>query len=114
MDLDVRADGFRFLIRDRAGQFTDTFDAVFAAEGIRVLLSPPQAPRVTRFAKCCRYVARGGTGPNLDRERAASALGADRVSRSLQLRPAALWDRQLSPAQVVSGPPAPVNSASIE
>jgi putative transposase len=32
----------KFLIRDRAGQFTSSFDAVFTAEGIRVLRSPPR------------------------------------------------------------------------
>ena len=37
-----RANSRRCLIRDRAGQFTDTFDAVFAAAGIRILLSSPQ------------------------------------------------------------------------
>jgi hypothetical protein len=30
------------LIRDRGGQFTDAFDAVFAAEGIEVLRPAPQ------------------------------------------------------------------------
>jgi putative transposase len=35
----------KFLIRDRAGQFTDSLGAVFTAEGIRILPSPPQAPR---------------------------------------------------------------------
>jgi transposase InsO family protein len=33
------------LIRDRAGQFTGSFDTVFTAEGARILASPPQAPR---------------------------------------------------------------------
>jgi hypothetical protein len=33
----------KFLIRDRDGQFTACFDAVFAEEGIRILASPPQA-----------------------------------------------------------------------
>ena len=45
MDLGHHASAVRFLIRDRAGQFTDTFNAVSAAEGIRILRSPPQAPR---------------------------------------------------------------------
>jgi transposase InsO family protein len=35
----------KFLIRGRAGQFTSSFDAVFTAAGIRILASPPQAPR---------------------------------------------------------------------
>ena len=39
-----RATSVKFLIRDHAGQFTSSFDAVFTAEGIRILASPPQAP----------------------------------------------------------------------
>jgi putative transposase len=34
MDLGERANRFRFLVRDRAGQFTEAFDAVLAAAGI--------------------------------------------------------------------------------
>jgi transposase InsO family protein len=45
MDFGHRAASVKFLIRDRAGQFTDSFDAVFRAEGVRILPSPPQAPR---------------------------------------------------------------------
>ena len=45
MDLGHRVSSVHFLIRDRAGQCTESFDAVFTAEGIRILLSPPQAPR---------------------------------------------------------------------
>jgi putative transposase len=39
------------LIRDRAGQFTDGFDAVFAAEGIEVLRTAPQCPRMNAYAE---------------------------------------------------------------
>jgi putative transposase len=45
MDLGQRTASVKFLIRDRAGQFTGSLDAVFAAEGIRILPSPPRAPR---------------------------------------------------------------------
>jgi transposase InsO family protein len=51
MDFSQRAASARFLIRDRAGQFTGTVDAVFAAAGIRILLSPPQAPRANAICE---------------------------------------------------------------
>jgi hypothetical protein len=45
MDPGQRAATVKFLIRDRAGQFTSSSGAVPAAEGIRTLASPPQAPK---------------------------------------------------------------------
>ncbi len=57
MDPGHRATPVKFLIRDRAGQFTGSFDAVFTAEGIRILASPPQAPRAKpRVAYCTSWV----------------------------------------------------------
>jgi putative transposase len=41
----------KFLLRDRAGQFTGSFDAVFQAEAIRILASPPQAPRANAICE---------------------------------------------------------------
>ena len=46
-----RVGSVRYLIRDRAGQFTDAFDAVFAAEGVEVLRSAPQCPRMNSLAE---------------------------------------------------------------
>jgi len=51
IDLGQRATSVKFLIRDRAGQFTGAFDAVFTAEGIRILASSPQAPRANAICE---------------------------------------------------------------
>jgi hypothetical protein len=51
MDLGQRAASVKFLIRDRAGQFSGSFDAVFTADGIRILASPPQAPRANAICE---------------------------------------------------------------
>jgi transposase InsO family protein len=51
MDLGEWADRFRFLVRDRAGQFTDGFDAVLADAGIEVVKIPPQSPRANAYAE---------------------------------------------------------------
>ena len=51
MDLDDHATSFRFLVRDRAGQFTTSFDAVLAGAGIDAVKIPPRCPRANCFAE---------------------------------------------------------------
>jgi hypothetical protein len=51
MTLGERLEWMTFLIRDRGGQFTQAFDAVFESCGLRVLRSPPQAPRANAICE---------------------------------------------------------------
>jgi putative transposase len=112
MDLGQRASAVKFVIRDRAGQFTGSFDAVLTAEGIRILASPPQAPRAN--AICERVV---GT---LRRELPGRLLIASEqhlrrvlteyLTRYNTARPHRSLG-QLTPAQAETCPPGPVNLA---
>ena len=51
IDLEEQVGRFQFLIRDRAGQFTDGFDAVLAAAGIEVVKIPPRSPAANAYAE---------------------------------------------------------------
>jgi putative transposase len=51
MDLGDRITQFRFLVWDRAGQFTASVDAVLADVGIRVVKVPQRCPRASCFAE---------------------------------------------------------------
>ncbi len=51
MDLGDRAADFRFLVRDRAGQFTESFDTVLTTAGIEAVKIPPRSPRANAYAE---------------------------------------------------------------
>ncbi len=51
MMLECRMDSLRFLLRDRDSKYTSAFDAVFEAEDVEIVLSPPQAPRANAICE---------------------------------------------------------------
>ena len=64
MDPGDRVADFRFLVRDRAGQFTGSFDAVLASAGIEAVKIPPRAQgrTHTRSGSCSPPGPRSPTG----------------------------------------------------
>jgi putative transposase len=59
MDLGDRAADFRFLVCERAGQFTASFDALLASAGVEAVKIPPRSPRANAYAE--RFVLTAGT-----------------------------------------------------
>jgi putative transposase len=49
--LPERATPARFLIRDRDGKFIRDFDTVFRSEGLKIVLTPVQAPKANAIAE---------------------------------------------------------------
>jgi putative transposase len=49
--LDERGRRVRFLIRDRDAKFCRGFDDVFGSEGVKVLVTPVQAPNANAYAE---------------------------------------------------------------
>ena len=50
-DLGDRAEPVRFLIRDHDRKFTNSFDAVFQAQGSRIIRTPIQVPQANGIAE---------------------------------------------------------------
>ncbi|WP_236669503.1 integrase core domain-containing protein [Streptomyces antimycoticus] len=96
INLEERAESFRFLIRHRDSKFTAAFDAVFAGNGTAAIPTPPQSPRSNAFAQRWIRTARAEctdrlliTGERHLRTvltRYAEHYNAGRAHRSLDLR----------------------------
>jgi putative transposase len=91
-----RAADFRYLVRDRAGQFTEAFDAVLADAGIKAVKIPPRSPRANAYGEGsysppgpssptgCSSSADGTCGRSWP---STSPITTDVVPSSRQLRP---------------------------
>ena len=66
MDLGDRAADFRFLVRDRAGQFTTSFDAILVSTGIEAVKIPPRSPARTPTRTVRAHRPDGGHRPDAD------------------------------------------------
>ena len=115
MDLGQRSASVKFLIRDRAGQFTGSFDAVFTAAGIRILASPPRAPRANAI---CERIIGTLRRELLDRLLVINKRHLRQVLTEYLLhyntaRPHRALD-QLAPTQADTGPPKPINLAQYQ
>ena len=53
MELTDQARAVKFLLCDRDTKFTASFEAVFAAEGTRIIKTPIRAPRAKRVVAYC-------------------------------------------------------------
>jgi transposase InsO family protein len=87
MDLGDRVADFRFLVRDRAGQFTEAFDSMLSGAGMEVVKIPPRSPRANAYAERFGLTARTGvrTGGRVpEPHRAPPAAGADHPGSGLQ------------------------------
>jgi putative transposase len=112
MDLADQGTTYKFLLRDRDTKFTNAFDAVFTDADIRILKSPPQAPRANAI---CERLIGELRRELLDRilianEQHLRAVLTTYLTHHNTARPHRSLG-QLTPTQADTRPPAPINLA---
>jgi putative transposase len=111
-DLADRVTTLKFVLRDHDSRFSRAFDAVFAANDIRTLTSPPQAPRAN--AICERMIA--NTAPqaarqDFNRQQTPPTPDPDGLPPSLQHRAAKPHTRATRAGPSRNSVPAVINLA---
>jgi hypothetical protein len=95
MDLGQRVAKVKFLIRDRAGQFSSSFDDVFTAEGVRILTRlaswPPSVPTWRTAWATARWPRRSAPGPMRTCNKCNTLIGdAGKLIKALPARTATM------------------------
>ncbi|MCU4185209.1 integrase core domain-containing protein [Acidiferrimicrobium sp. IK] len=108
MDVADQANRVKFLIRDRDAKFAASFDAIFAAEGTRIIRPPVRAPRANAI---CERVIGTIRRERLDRmlilgRRHLQAVLAEHVEHYNVHRPHRSLDQRAPSA--LDTPPAPI------
>jgi putative transposase len=112
MDLADHGTTYKFLLRDRDTKYTTAFDALFTDEDIRILKSPPQAPRANAI---CERLIRELRRELLDRtlitnEKHLRTVLTTYLTHHNTARPHRSLS-QLTPTQADTKAPAPINLA---
>jgi putative transposase len=97
-ELGDHAENFRFLVRDRAGQLTETFDAILASTGITAVKSHPEALARMLTRKIRAHRPDRGHRPDADPRRTTPEVSPGRVRPALHGR-RPHRGRQLRPPQ---------------
>jgi transposase len=88
-DLDTRLDSMRFLLRDRDGKYSPTFDTVFHTEEIDILQTAPRTPRMNAWRTDHQNPAPRTVRPRVDPQRGPCSTSPSHLPTAVQQPPTA-------------------------